>query len=368
MLEKQSEVLKSFRRLIKYGVQNIPHSLHDQTPLFIQATAGLRLLAQKRNEDIFDDDDEDVGSWMEEDDEDDRPSKKSTVGVINKTREYFVAESPFVIFDDRSFIRIASGREEGIHSWYSLQLQISKTSEVSLDFGPSPRTRLLNPQLSLFDPINIGTIDMGGGSVQIAYAVHSSSVLRRASIRLENLQLPDQASPISVFSQTFLGFGMYEFQDRFFQKLVDDHFLSKTNGKVKNSCMLRGGEDKIKVRGKSFQVIGTGNYSDCYNRISSLIGFSQTCIETEHIQCALGKTPMPRIPGNIFFLAYEHASRVPLFLGLRGYVSLDDLLDVTKKLCSSPASELANYPRESALIKRHSCFSAVYLYILFSKV
>lgn len=75
----------------------IPFEKHNETPFFMFATAGLRVLAEKNNERIFDDDefDEDVGLELDDDD-----FGEGVVANLLSAIRLALNESPFQFSDD----------------------------------------------------------------------------------------------------------------------------------------------------------------------------------------------------------------------------------------------------------------------------
>ncbi|KAJ8316922.1 hypothetical protein KUTeg_004826, partial [Tegillarca granosa] len=123
--------------LLKYAASHIPKQYHKETLLFILATAGMRLIPPK-----------------------------AQLNILEDLKADIPKEFDFVISD--SHFEVITGKMEGVYAWiaanYVLQKFGHEHSLVVVEL-PGKRTHVRRR--------TVGMIDMGGGSLQIAFEVTS---------------------------------------------------------------------------------------------------------------------------------------------------------------------------------------------------
>ncbi|XP_029352042.1 ectonucleoside triphosphate diphosphohydrolase 5 isoform X2 [Echeneis naucrates] len=132
------------RMLLKVAKKTVPRLEWKRTPVFLRATAGLRLL----------------------------PTEKAHA-LLNEVQHVFV-ESPFLVTDN--CVTIMNGTNEGILAW------------ISLNF----LTGHLNAQTKK----TVGILDLGGGSTQITF-------LPRLRKTIETVPVTDYVARFDIFNTTF---------------------------------------------------------------------------------------------------------------------------------------------------------------------
>lgn len=124
--------------LLDFAVANIPTSKHKETPLYILATAGMRLL------------DTDVQNMILEDLRKDIPKNYSFQFALNN-------------------VKVISGKEEGIYSWISINYLMGRFDHT-LEKAPLVNVEF-DKQNHLKRMSTISMLEMGGASVQISFEV-----------------------------------------------------------------------------------------------------------------------------------------------------------------------------------------------------
>jgi len=92
-----------FSGLIKFAKSMIPEEKHSETPFFMYATAGLRVLAENNQEKIFDDDEFDYDLVLEDDDE---FFGVGVVAEILRAVRSSLKQSPFIFEDNHVRVSI----------------------------------------------------------------------------------------------------------------------------------------------------------------------------------------------------------------------------------------------------------------------
>ena len=120
------------RPLLEFASTHIPEQYHKETPLYILATAGMRLLS-KPKQDL----------------------------ILSSLRKGIISEYPFLFPEGN--LEIISGRQEGIYQWLAInyvlekldyQLQMSKVRSTAQDNdSKSGDTQMVRPK-------TVGAIDM----------------------------------------------------------------------------------------------------------------------------------------------------------------------------------------------------------------
>ena len=111
--------------LLDFAAGAIPADKQGKTSLFVLATAGLRLLPEAQRE-----------------------------AILDNLRKELPRRYPFIVMDQH--VQMISGKWEGIYSWVAVNYVLGRLSRpVNGSSSAPPRT--------------VGMVDMGGGSVQIAY-------------------------------------------------------------------------------------------------------------------------------------------------------------------------------------------------------
>ncbi|CCC71744.1 hypothetical protein NCAS_0I00760 [Naumovozyma castellii] len=229
---------KHIKPLLNEALNVIPPKKLSSTPIFIQATAGMRLLPKKKSQRILDQLCKDI--------------KKST---------------NFLLSDCESQINIIDGELEGLYGWLSLNY----LSNNFKNFSPSSATHQ-----------SLGFMDMGGASVQIAFAPSDKEQVKKhhddiAKVTLRSLN--GDLQEWDVFVSTWLGFGANQARKRYLAQLVnalpentndydDDDFHTR---KLVDPCMAKGYKMDFKFKDKKFTFQGSGNFEQCNKSIYPLL-------------------------------------------------------------------------------------------------
>jgi len=161
----------------------IPEEKIKSTPIYIYATAGMRLLPEdKRN------------------------------AILSEACSYLKKNYDFLVDCSKQILNI-SGEEEGLYGWLGLNY---------LKNGFSSSINSQNNNNNILS--SYGVLDMGGASTQIAYDVSQfikGSLKNEENVISTNLhKINGQETTYNVYSTTFLGFGMNETRRRYIETLI----------------------------------------------------------------------------------------------------------------------------------------------------
>jgi len=171
------------RPLLQFASDNIPADKHKETPLYILATAGMRLLDKQQQEAIL---------------------ANLNKGIALNFKFYFPA----------GHLEIISGKQEGIYQWLAINYVLGKLESHSKN-GELVSVEVRGGQEMVLRPRTVGALDMGGASLQVAMEITTNLQLEgmkeedKSQVVEINLgsTSPDPEHTYRLFVTTFLGFG-----------------------------------------------------------------------------------------------------------------------------------------------------------------
>jgi Golgi apyrase len=246
--------------LFDYAMKHVPKKSQSETPLFLLATAGMRLLKEDQQQ-----------------------------NVLNEVCEYARGSSPFQVPECDVHIQIIPGDTEGLYGWLAANYLAGGINDPKEhDHGDGHHT--------------YGFLDMGGASAQIAFAPNSTESLKHAEdLKLVRLRkVNGQDAEYRVFTTTWLGFGANQARARY----VDA--LGKSTGpsviETPDPCLPAG--LKLTIAGKAMKaedegspyLFGTGKFSECLTATFPLLEKEKPCNDSP---CLLGGVHAPAIDFKI---------------------------------------------------------------------
>ncbi|XP_075390424.1 ectonucleoside triphosphate diphosphohydrolase 1 isoform X1 [Tenrec ecaudatus] len=311
----------------------IPTFKHQETPVYLGATAGMRLL---------------------------RFDNKELVAKILSSVSSLFKSYPF----NFQGARILSDAEEGSYGWITINYVLGKLKEKQ---GPKNLSWRKNESLSTF-----GALDLGGASTQITFVPVNKTHTPPKMLRHFRLY----GRNYTVFTHSFLCFGK------------DQALLWKLARKATNlqsdlllePCFHPGYSKTVATKelygsycsrkfynldqGDTIRIQGTGNFLECQKSILELFSASY-CNSND---CVFDSVHIPPIWGKFgAFSAYYYAMN---FLNLTSEnVSSEEM--VTRKMeefCSTPWAVVnTTFAHVSGKYLSEYCFSGTYVLALLQK-
>ncbi|KAA8496551.1 Ectonucleoside triphosphate diphosphohydrolase 5 [Porphyridium purpureum] len=213
-----SEVRKIIRPLLDLITEIVPEDHIIWTPIFLRATAGLRLVPDQHAQNILN------AAYREL-----RWSK-------------FMAR--------RDWVSIMSGEDEALYGWLSVNFLLGTFAHQLSEKEDKERFAAL--------------VDLGGGSVQMAYSVDERQLdeakdfaALNASMYLHTLDGVPLKGPL--YARSFLGYGLYDFQLKLYEHLESSGQLQA------NPCFYKSAEKSLQVGrlGHEVRTVGTGDFDKC---------------------------------------------------------------------------------------------------------
>lgn len=251
------------KELLTHAVDIIPKDAAEDTPLFLLATAGMRLLLESQRREL-----------------------------LSEICSYARSQTKFQIPDCDLHIQVLPGDTEGLYGWIAVNYLLG-----GFDL-PEERGHEM-------DHHTYGFLDMGGASAQIAFAPNKTEAVRNADdLKLLRLRTLDGANDeYRVFVTSWLGFGVNEARKRYIEWLLkatgksdtlqDPCLPAELSMTTKGDVFLPGPKT---IAGKTPYLVGTGQFDQCLKRTYPLLEKDAIC---EDEPCLLNGVHVPAIDFDV---------------------------------------------------------------------
>ncbi|XP_028810304.1 ectonucleoside triphosphate diphosphohydrolase 1 isoform X2 [Denticeps clupeoides] len=305
-----SQAGNSLKKCMDKAKKSVPKAKHGDTPVYLGATAGMRLLSMENK----------------------RASDEVMASVERTLRN-----TPF----DYQGARIISGQEEGAFGWITVNY-------LSDNFRQAKPT--------------MGALDLGGASTQITFVSKQSSVSPENSIDFRLY-----GKDYQLYTHSFLCYGKDQvLKLAMAHQLETDEYIlhdpcfhpgykvNKSLGSVFNSPCAKTFDEPS----RTFTHIGEGKWEECRNSIRKVFNFSDCSFSS----CSFNRVYQPKVEG--MFGAFSAYYFVMNFLNLTTH-SLEESKMSLSKYCSTSWSEIkSNHPKVKDKYLAEYCFSATYILTL----
>ena len=246
------------QQLFDHALEYIPQQSIPSTPIFLLATAGMRLLPDLERKRLLD-----------------------------RICAYTKSATGFKISNCGLHIQVISGETEGLYGWIATNYLLGGfDSPAEHDHGDGHHT--------------YGFLDMGGASAQIAFAPNTTEAQKHA----EDLKLlrfrkvNGDVDEYKVFVTTWLEFGVHQARRRYVESLMNKY--GSMHGELPDPCLPKGltisttgdilAPDKI--NGKEVHLVGTAKFQECLRATFPLLNKDKPC---EDQPCLLNGVHVPAI-------------------------------------------------------------------------
>jgi Golgi nucleoside diphosphatase len=316
-----SEATKYMEPLLKFAVEqlavmNVTADKHPQIPLYILATAGMRLLPEEKQKEIF----------------------NNLRAEIPKTYKFKLAPDQ---------VRTITGQEEALYAWLSYNF-------LSGTVGTDKKAH------------TIPVLEMGGASAQIAFQITDEKeldeIVKKSGAKSKD-ELKDfiyhldrnvsdcNSAKYQVYARSYLGAGSdaarRTYLSTLLEKVAED--MSKTEVKQDDPCLAVGMKSEVKfqnAQNKEVKVDLTGSWKvdDCQARLKNLINIDVTSCPNGEIQTGDKACPIRKLTeSGVEFGDHDVAGLGSFHHQLKdliakvGSFNYDKLVDLVKQQCASPA-------------------------------
>ncbi|KAK4176997.1 nucleoside phosphatase family-domain-containing protein [Triangularia setosa] len=246
--------------LIDHALKFIPKDKIRDTPIFLMATAGMRLL----------------------------PAVQQSA-LTREICYYLRSNTQFSLPDCDMHIQVIKGETEGLYGWIASNYLLGGFDNPDKhQHGKGHHT--------------YGFLDMGGASAQIAFAPNATEAEKHADdLKLLRLRTLD-GSPVEykVFTTTWLGFGVNQARESYVESLED--LYPSTSSELPDPCLPKGlrttldGVPVTTLKPKNTTLIGTGHFDECLRKTYPLLGKDKPCNDSP---CLINGQHVPAIDFDV---------------------------------------------------------------------
>lgn len=320
---------ESLEACLNQAVKDVPRDKHKLTPVYLGATAGMRLLnisSPKQSDEIL----EEVG---------------------RKIQSY-----PF----NYRGAAILSGQEEGAYGWVTVNYLL----ENFIKYG------FVGHWLSPNRP-TVGALDFGGASTQITFVTQAD-----VEDKHDFMKLRLYGQEYSLYTHSFLCYGQDQFLKRLLAHILKSQDYSETithpcypadrstsidRNSIFNSPCTEELKPSSSVPPANVAIQGSGHYEHCLGNVSELFSFG-SC---PYSQCSFDQIFQPNVTGN--FMAFSAYYYIHSFLqkvtGITARTP-DQLEEAAKIVCGKTFDQLLALAPEQENRLQYYCASSVFLKVL----
>ncbi|KAI8872434.1 hypothetical protein GQ42DRAFT_161326 [Ramicandelaber brevisporus] len=364
--KRPMRVHEHLQPLLEYAMKTVPAAKVPSTPVYLLATAGMRLLPDDQR-----------------------------AAVLQETCDFIKGRYYFAVGDCAQHIRVISGEMEGIYGWLTTNylmdgfLRTGEKRGHGVHDPNAPHRQAHGAEDETNHAIELkpnttskhtfGFLDMGGASTQIAFEPTGSVAIEHAddlsTITLRNLD--GNSHVYKVFVTTFLGYGTNEARKRYVRDLFyeheHDHLAGTTREHaIEDPCLPHDlilqvpaleGSDGPKTR----YLHGTGSFQECLRRTETMLNKHAECPTDP---CLFNGVHTPEIDFDIqqFIGISEYWYSSHEILGLGGIWDFVEFEHTASSYCATPWNQIDQDHRDKKTGKlkfperyQMQCFKAAWL-------
>ncbi|CAO1632576.1 unnamed protein product [Sympodiomycopsis kandeliae] len=281
--------------LFDHAKSIIPSDKLSSTPVYVMATAGMRLIPESQQKDI-----------------------------IRRTCDFIRKDTPFAIDQCQDHVQIISGEQEGLLGWIAINylmdgFHFNSDAAAADTQGKS----------------TFGFLDMGGASTQIAFEPSANALaasngnaddLTQVTLRL----LDGTQVTHNVFVTTFLGFGTNKARERYEADLLKHQDLQS------DPCLPIGATTPAL---NTSNILGSGSFTSCLKALTPLLDKSAPCLQPPCLFHGIHVPPIDFSMNHFIGVSEYWFSSNDLF-NLGGIYDYYSFQKASQEFCSQPWSDL----------------------------
>mmetsp|Transcript_11595 Transcript_11595/g.23576 ORF Transcript_11595/g.23576 Transcript_11595/m.23576 type:complete len:442 (-) Transcript_11595:1531-2856(-) len=270
--DSPAEAGLSLRPLIERAQKVIPTYKQSKSPIFLRATAGLRLIGHQEAE-----------------------------AILSEVRSN-LRSSPFR-FDSDEWVSVLDGDDEGIYSWITVNYLLGRNAANT-----------------------VGTLEMGGGSAQVAFATKFSPSNDQCAVNTSLIQYKGENLALYVVSH--LSYGL-----RMAREKILRGFQAK-GATQENPCFNTGPFEITHDPG--FRGTGRGNFEECVKLLNPILDQAPNSCGCD--VCTYAGRPQPPPPHE--FVAFAFYFERTIAVGLESPITLASLGRKGQEICALNKAEV----------------------------
>lgn len=354
--DKPSEASDYIAPLLRFSADFIPQHKHLETPVYIMATAGLRMLGPREQD-----------------------------AILNDLRVDLSLHFKFLF--SPTWVEVISGKQEGIYSWIAVNYALGKFNH---DINGEEKLIAveINGNKDLhFRKRTVGVVDLGGASLQVAFELPKSTsfpsqqddsaknLLAEFSLGCSNTDIDHV---YRLYISTFLGFGTNIARARYEEGLAVRHLESSNHSSMLSSagptvfldpCLPVDRLERLSLNNVTITLRGTGNLSACSQAVRPLLNRTEC---DPHFPCSINGVFQPEID----FLNSEFAGFSEFFYTMEDILLLGGHYDrihtwkSAEHYCLTNWSAIERWRKESTFPRadfnryRLQCFKSAWMFLV----
>ena len=329
----------SLRSLLDFASHHVPHAKHHETPLYILATAGMRLVALEKQKAIM----------------------KNIINNVPLMSNFYFTES---------HAEVITGKQEGIYLWIATNYILGRFDHTH-DVSTTPASSVSY----VVRKQTVGTIEIGGASLQIAYEVpENRSVSPDLSARINlGCDTHQTTHEYQIYVTTFLGYGTDRARRRYVQKIANEHSDKITaHDVVFDPCLPLEMISEEKYKDIKFKVTGSGEFVKCQESLTALLNLTVPCSSTPCSLNGVHQSPVDYDNAEFYgFAEFWYSSNDVWHIG--GLYDDEKLEAAANSFCSRKWSlhrlhyAKGLYPKADEYRFKYQCFKAAWMTVVLHK-
>ncbi|EGR30924.1 hypothetical protein IMG5_120890 [Ichthyophthirius multifiliis] len=304
-----------FEKIFGITQKVIPQAQANKTIVLLGATAGMRLIPEKDQNEIMDE----------------------CINQLSKNKYGYYFPNSQNPKSQKEWARVLSGEQEGAYLWMSVNYDLNKLTKSIED-----------------DKNTVAVIDLGGASTQIAFSPNE----KQEELKQNDFDLfIARYNYYHLYSKSYLKYG--NDQARF---QVLDYFKSQN---YVSPCYFKGykGTDG---QNQDIQVEGTGIYTQCSEKILQYLKVNKDdCAFKSKDECSIGNQYQSQLNKDMQIYAVSSIQISANFLEFTNTFKLSDFLNKLKELYTLDwDGAQKKYPNEQAKYLQYNLFMTTYVYQL----
>lgn len=250
--------------LLDHVLDVVPSGAIQDTPFFLLATAGMRLLPHTDQS-----------------------------RILTNVCSYVQEKTELLLPECNAHVKVIDGKTEGLYGWIAANYMLGSFDKPEQhEHGKGHHT--------------YGFLDMGGASAQIAFAPNATEARKHANdLTLLRLRTGNgEPAEHKVFVTSWLGFGVREARNRYLKGLLET--ASKNGNRQRpDPCLPEGLQTttdgkflpaNARVPGEAPYLVGTGKFDECLRQTVPLLAKDVPC---EDEPCLLNGVHVPSIDFDV---------------------------------------------------------------------
>lgn len=225
------------------------------------------------------------------------------------------------------------GSDEGIYSWITVNYLLDRRPDDT-----------------------VGTLEMGGGSSQVAFVPPAASK-PPAACTTPSQPVSFKGRPLPLYTTSHLEYGLKK------SKAVALAAFESTNNLTGNPCFHAGALDVgVPFETRSVQVVGTGNFDGCVAALQSRLQPAVSPCECE--LCTYGRVAQPPA-GPSEYVAFAFYAERTTDIGMASPLTLADIRAKGSEVCAMGIEEVRQaYPEGTVKngVATDLCYDMAFIY------